>query len=61
MVSVVHDCNNSGDVWRNGLVLALLQELIRVHNVNEEGKVDLRRNSSAALVLGDVRIVCGQL
>ena len=61
MVSVVHDCNNSGDVWRNGLVLALLQELIRVRNVNEEGKVDLRRNSSAALVLGDVRIVCGQL
>ena len=61
MVSVVHDCNNSGDVWRNGLVLAHLQELIRVRNVNEEGKVDLRRNSSAALVLGDVRIMCSQL
>jgi len=60
MVSVMSDCNNSRDALRNGLVLALLQKIHGVRNVNEDGKIDLWRKTRA-LIFGDVRIVCGQL
>ena len=60
MVSVMSNCNNFRDALRNGLVLACLQKLHGVRNVNEDGNIDLWRKTRA-LVFGDVRIVCGQL
>jgi hypothetical protein len=61
MGCLVEHCNNSCHAWRKGLVLALEQGLLWVRNVNEERQVDSLRKTTMALVIGDVRVMRGQL